>query len=117
MTPTSEELAVATKEQVQRTARDVETFVRHNPAISIAAAVGIGCAIGVLAKLLLTPPPPPKPRSQQLLEDLQSRLNDILGPAYERASDLAEDGAAILKKGVNSVQDVHLPNRLKRWFV
>lgn len=106
-----------TTEYTKEVASEVENFVRQNPAIAIATAVGIGCAVGIIAKLLLSPPPPPKNRAQRILEDIQHQLSDLVGPAYDRATHLAEDSAAALKKGVNNVQDLHLHNRLKRWFV
>lgn len=105
------------KEVAHQTAGEIETFVRENPAIAVAAAVGVGCALGIVAKLLLAPPPPPpRHRALQVLEDIQHRLSELVGPAYDRASHLAEEGAEAVKKGVNSVQGIHFPNRLKRFF-
>ncbi|TLD72370.1 hypothetical protein FEM03_03160 [Phragmitibacter flavus] len=105
------------RELAHDTAGEIETFVRENPAIAVAAAVGIGCALGIIAKLLLaSPPPPPKHRALQVLEDIQHRLSDLVGPAYERATHFAEDGADAVKKGVHSVQGIHLPSRVKRFF-
>jgi ElaB/YqjD/DUF883 family membrane-anchored ribosome-binding protein len=95
---------------------EVENFVRRHPVWAVAATVGIGYAVGLLARELLTPPPPPKNRALRALEDIQERLSDVLGPAYERASHYADDGLTAVKSGVHALGDMKLGNRLKQFF-
>ncbi|WP_113957270.1 hypothetical protein [Roseimicrobium gellanilyticum] len=98
------------------TTTEVENFVRKHPVWAVAATVGIGYAVGLLARELLTPPPPPKNRAVRMLEDIQERLTDFLGPAYDRASHYAEDGLSAVKSGAQSLSDMKLGNRLKQFF-
>ena len=98
------------------TTTEVENFVRKHPVWAVAATVGIGYAVGLLARELLTPPPPPKNRAVRMLEDIQERLTDFLGPAYDRASHYAEDSLSAVKSGAQSLSDMKLGNRLKQFF-
>ena len=98
------------------TTTEVENFVRRHPVWAVAATVGIGYALGLLARELLTPPPPPKNRALRALEDIQERLSEVLGPAYERASHYADDGLSAVKSGVHALGDMKLGNRLKQFF-
>lgn len=82
----------------------VEGFIREHPVASILTLVGVGCAVGVVLKELLTPPPPPKSKALRLLEDIQSRLADLTRPAYGKASHLAEDGVDAVKRGLHSLE-------------
>ncbi len=51
--PSFDEMAQTLKNQtnvdIQNLATDATTFVRRNPAVSLAAAVGVGALIGILA--------------------------------------------------------------------
>lgn len=115
--PDFDEAKESVEECVQDTAQQVETFVREHPAIAVLGAIGIGCAVGLLAKMLVSsPPPPPKNRALQVLEDIQHRLSDLVSPAYDKASHYAEDGASAVKKGVDHLHDLHLGKRLKNLF-
>lgn len=98
------------------TTTEVENFVRKHPVWAVAATVGIGYAVGLLARELLTPPPPPKNRALRMLEDIQERLGDFLGPAYDRASHYVDDGLSAAKSGVHSLGDMKLGNRIKQFF-
>lgn len=104
------------RELCNTTTTEVENFVRKHPVWAVAATVGIGYAVGLLARELLTPPPPPKNRAVRMLEDIQERLSDFLGPAYDRASHYAEDGMSAVKSGAQSLSDMKLGNRLKQFF-
>jgi ElaB/YqjD/DUF883 family membrane-anchored ribosome-binding protein len=104
------------RELCNTTTTEVENFVRKHPVWAVAATVGIGYAVGLLARELLTPPPPPKNRAVRMLEDIQERLTDFLGPAYDRASHYAEDGLSAVKSGAQSLSEMKLGNRLKQFF-
>ncbi|MEQ6204884.1 DUF883 C-terminal domain-containing protein [Sulfitobacter sp. HNIBRBA2951] len=45
----AETLKAQTNVDIQNLAADATTFVRRNPAVSLAAAVGVGALIGILA--------------------------------------------------------------------
>lgn len=98
------------------TTHEVESLVRQHPVWAVVATVGVGYAVGMLVRELLTPPPTPKNRALRVLEDIQSRLSDLVTPAYERASHYADDGMSAVKSGVNSLNDLHLGNRIKKFF-
>jgi ElaB/YqjD/DUF883 family membrane-anchored ribosome-binding protein len=98
------------------TLKHLENILREHPVASILTIVGVGCAVGIVLKELLTPPPPPKNRALRLLEDIQSRLADLTEPAYEKASHLAEDGMDAVKRGLSSLGKTKLKGPLKRWF-
>jgi ElaB/YqjD/DUF883 family membrane-anchored ribosome-binding protein len=104
------------RELCNTTTTEVENFVRKHPVWAVAATVGIGYAVGLLARELLTPPPPPKNRAVRMLEDIQERLTDFLGPAYDRASHYAEDGLSAVKSGAQSLSEMKLGNRIKQFF-
>jgi ElaB/YqjD/DUF883 family membrane-anchored ribosome-binding protein len=95
---------------------EVENFVRKHPVWAVAATVGVGYAVGLLVRELMMPPPPPKNRAVRMLEDIQERLSDFLGPAYDRASHYAEDGLSAVKSGAHAIGDMKLGNRLKQFF-
>ncbi len=97
-------------------AAQLEQLVREHPIAVVLGAAGIGCAVGLLAKQLLTPPPPPRHRALQLLEDIQSRLVELSKPARHRVNGLAEDGADAVRRGMHSLADMKLGDRLRRWF-
>ncbi|MBE2283398.1 MAG: hypothetical protein IAE77_08045 [Prosthecobacter sp.] len=82
----------------------LERVIRHHPMAATLATVGFGCAVGIAARELLAPTPTPKSRVMHLLEDIQSRLADFAEPAYDRASDLMDDGAKAMKRGAKRVR-------------
>jgi len=95
----------------------LEKFVRDNPATALLAAVGIGCAVGILSRTMLhSPPPPPRTRAQQILEDIHSRLSELVEPTYKQASHLAEDGATAVRKGIDTINESHVARRLRNLF-
>ncbi|RBP46146.1 hypothetical protein DES53_102532 [Roseimicrobium gellanilyticum] len=90
------------------TLKQVENMIREHPVATILTIVGVGCAVGIVLKELLTPPPPPKSKALRLLEDIQARLAHLTErPAYRKASHLAEDGVDAVKRGLHSLE--------KRW--
>ncbi|WP_395748912.1 hypothetical protein [Prosthecobacter sp.] len=93
----------------------METLIRRHPVTAALTTLGFGCAVGIVARELLTPPPP-RHRALQILEDIQSRLSDIAEPAYDRASDLADDGISAVKRGLNAVSHTSLGHRLLHLF-
>jgi len=112
-------------EQLQNVQNEARKQVREHPIAVVLMALGVGIAAGMAIRFLTTPPPPPttRQRIQRTLDDIQSRLADLAGPAYDRASALAGSGADALKKGMGHVQDMHLDqkfdgfvNRLKGFF-
>lgn len=98
------------------TLKQVENILREHPVASVLAIIGVGCAVGMVLKELLTPPPPPKNRALRLLEDIQSRLAHLTEPAYEKASHLAGDGVNAVKRGLHSLGKTKTPGPLKRFF-
>ncbi|MEZ0274553.1 MAG: hypothetical protein ACAH88_06585 [Roseimicrobium sp.] len=98
------------------TLKQVENILREHPVAAVLTIIGVGCAVGIVLKELLTPPPPPKNRALRLLEDIQSRLADLTEPAYEKASHLAEDGLGVVKRGLHSLGKTKVPGPLKRFF-
>jgi hypothetical protein len=98
------------------TLKQVENILRDHPVASVLTIIGVGCAVGIVLRELLTPPPPPKNRALRLLEDIQARLADLTEPAYEKASHLAEDGLDVVKRGLHSLGKTKIPGPLKRWF-
>lgn len=101
----------------KQTTSNVENFVREQPGTAILAAIGIGCVVGLVTRALLSsPPPPPRHRAMRILEDIQSRLSDLVEPTYERASDLASEGSDAVRRGMDQLHDLHLGNRIKKFF-
>lgn len=94
----------------------IEGLIRRHPVAAAMATVGLGCAIGMVAREMLTPPPSPKHRALQLLEDIQCRLAELAEPAYDRANDLADDGLSAVKRGLHSVGESRLGTRLSHLF-
>lgn len=90
-----------------------------NPAgLSIIVLAGLGIAAALVFRAL-TPPPPPRNRAVRILEDIQKRLTDLSKPVYERATSLAENGAHVLSRGVDSIGELHLEHKLgklSRWL-
>ncbi len=114
--PTDEEIPAMQNEPVATVISQVEDLIRRHPVVAALATVGFGCAVGVAARALLVPPPTPKNRALQLLEDIQTRLADFAEPAYERASDLAQDGRHAVKQGLESLTESRLGSRLRHLF-
>lgn len=96
--------------------KQVENIIREHPLSTILTLVGVGCAVGIVLKELLTPPPPPKSKALRLLEDIQARLAQLTEPAYHKASHLAEDSMETLKRGLHSLGQTKAGAPLKRWF-
>lgn len=94
----------------------IESLIRRHPVLAALATVGAGCAIGIVARELLTPPETPRRRALQLLEDIQSRLAEFAEPAYDHANHLADESVGALKRGLHSVSDSKLGSRLSRLF-
>ena len=101
--------SVPSTEQVGR-------LVREHPVAVLLGAVGIGCAMGLLARELLSPPPPPRHRALQILEDIQSRLAELTEPARDDVTGLAEDGADAVRRGMHTLAGLRLGRRLRHWF-
>jgi hypothetical protein len=97
---------------------EVEKLIKQHPATAMLSAVAIGYAVGVLSRVLLTPPPPPPPKQRALrvLEDIQSRLADLVQPTYNKAHTYAEDGADAVRKSLQQFQDLPVGKRLKSLF-
>src|SRR5437868_6367914 len=82
----------------------VEELIRSHPIATALTTLGIGCAVGVAARELLHPPQTTtKERAINLLEDIQARLGDLLEPATDRVSELADDGVSAIKSGLHSI--------------
>lgn len=94
------------------TCSQLDDTIRENPTGALLAAVGIGLAIGLLVRALQ--PRPAETRALRLLADLQDRIQDITGPAYQRASEFAGQGASAVKEGVDHLQDLHLDRNFRR---
>lgn len=104
------------EEMCASTTGEVENFVRRHPVWCVIGAMGIGYAVGMMARELLTPPPPPKNRALRVLEDIQGRLSDLAGPVYERASHYADEGIHAVKDGVHALGESRLANRIRHFF-
>jgi hypothetical protein len=111
--PTDEETPVA---PLPALFSRMETLARRHPVMAALTTVGVGCAVGIVARELLTPPPTPRHRALQLLEDIQSRLTEFAEPAYDRASHLADDGVSAVKRGLDSVSHSKLGSRISHFF-
>lgn len=94
----------------------VESIIREHPVASVLTLIGVGCAVGLVLKELLTPPPPPKNKALRLLEDIRAKLAHLMEPAYSKASHLAEDSVDAMKRGLHSLGQTKSGSPLKRWF-
>ncbi|OAI56974.1 hypothetical protein AYO49_03100 [Verrucomicrobiaceae bacterium SCGC AG-212-N21] len=94
----------------------VEESIRRHPMAAALATLGLGCAVGLAARELLTPATTSKQRALDLLEDIQARLTEFAEPMTERASHLAEDGADAMKRGLHAAADSSLGQRLRSLF-
>jgi ElaB/YqjD/DUF883 family membrane-anchored ribosome-binding protein len=113
---TASHLAEKAEAACESTTNQVENLVKKHPVWSVLATVGVGFAVGVLVRELLTPPPPPKNRALQVLEDIQARLSGVAKPAYERASHYAEEGVNAVRDGVSSLGNSRLVSRIRNMF-
>lgn len=91
---------------------DVDSMVRENPTRSILLAVGVGVVLALIVRALQ--PRPVENRAARLLEDLRERLGDFADPAYQRASGLASNGAALARNGADHLSNLHLDRTLHR---
>jgi hypothetical protein len=94
----------------------IESLIRRHPVMAALTTVGLGCAVGIVARELLTPQPAPRRRALQLLEDIQHRLAEITEPAYDRATHLADDGVSTVKRGMNAVSSSKVGHYLSHLF-
>ena len=113
--PTDEETPV-TRAAPSTSLSQLESMIRRHPFTAALATLGFGCAVSLVARELLAPPPTPKQRALQLLEEIQNRLAEIAEPAYDRASDLADEGVHTVKRGLDSVGSSKLGSRLRHLF-
>lgn len=113
--PTDEETPV-TGTCAPPTIRHIESLIRRHPLVAAMTIAGIGCALGIAAREWLAPPPSPKSRALHLLEDIQTRLAELVEPAYDRAADLADEGLSTMKRGLHSAGGSRLGSRLGRLF-
>jgi hypothetical protein len=51
-----------------------------------------------------------------LLEDIQSRLAEIMEPVTEQVSQLADDGVSAMKSGLHSAAKSKTANRIRHLF-
>ncbi len=77
----------------------VESYTRKNPTRSLLIAAGVGLFAGLVIHALKTPPS--SGRSEQILADLQRRLNRL----GDRASSLASDGSELVHDRIDRVRD------------
>ena len=113
--PTDEETPVS-QGKPHRPISQIESLIRRHPLAAGLATVGIGCAIGLVARDLLMPPPSPRNRILSLLEEIQDRLHEYADPVYDRASHLADDGVKAAKHGLDSARSSKLGSRLSHLF-
>jgi len=85
---------------------ELKNYVREHPGRVVLAAVGAG----LLLAALLRKPARPEHRAIQILEDIQDRLKDISKPMYRRAVSAADRGAALVKEGIEHLDDLDLPS-------
>ncbi|WP_395740908.1 hypothetical protein [Prosthecobacter sp.] len=111
--PTDEETPAS---QGTRILSNMESLIRRHPVAAALTTLGFGCAVGIVARDLLTPQPTPRDRAMQLLEEIQSRLTEFAEPAYDRASHLADDGVSAVKRGLHAVSHSSLASRLSNLF-
>ncbi len=87
-------------------AAQAEKYMRQHPGGTLLVAAGLGIVAVLVARALT--PAPPRNRAVRLLEDIQEHL-----------ASLAEDGAHVVGKGVDSLGDLHLDrsfNKFSRRF-
>jgi ElaB/YqjD/DUF883 family membrane-anchored ribosome-binding protein len=113
--PTDEETPV-TQGTPRAPISQIECLIRRHPLAAGLATVGIGCAIGLVARELLMPPPSPRNRILHLLEEIQDRLHEYADPVYDQASHLADDGVKAAKRGMDAAASSKLGSRLSHLF-
>ena len=79
----------------------LENSVREHPTSTLLLVAGLGIATVFLARALA--PTTPQSRAMSVLEDIQERL-----------SDLADEGALAVNRGVQHVGDLHLDRTLNK---
>jgi hypothetical protein len=95
---------------------EAESFVRRHPVASVLTTLGVGCALGIMARELMAPPPTARQRAYDLLEDIQARVSGFTQPMAGKVTHLAEDGASAIRRGFDSAADSRLGSRIKQWF-
>jgi hypothetical protein len=95
----------------------LEDLIRRYPIASALTSLGVGCAIGLACHEMFTPAPPTtKRRALNLLEDIQSRLADIMEPVTEHVNQLADDGLSAMKSGLHSATKSKAAGRIRHFF-
>ncbi|TDU71453.1 hypothetical protein EI77_02579 [Prosthecobacter fusiformis] len=94
MTTTETSLTTTAATAAQSPLETLENCVRENPTRTLLMVAGLGVAAAFLARSLA---PTPQNRALQVLEDIQDRL-----------SDLADEGALAMSRGVRHVGELHL---------
>lgn len=109
MNPTIEipEVSPAINQSINR----LEACVRENPGRTLLAATGLGLAVVLIARAMA---PTPRNRASALLEDIQQSLSELAHLGYDRASELGNDGAQAVSKGVHSIGAMHLDQKFTR---
>ena len=78
---------------------EMEDCVRRNPAASIAIAVGVGLAVGLLVRAL-RPAPTARDRVSHILEELDWRLRSAAAPVIDKVSSVASEGLQQSEAGI-----------------
>jgi ElaB/YqjD/DUF883 family membrane-anchored ribosome-binding protein len=95
----------------------LEEFIRKHPIAAALTSVGVGCVVGMIVHEIFAPPPPTaRERAMGVLEDIQSRLADLMEPVSERVSHYAENGADAMHNGIDAVSKSKTVNRLRNLF-
>jgi ElaB/YqjD/DUF883 family membrane-anchored ribosome-binding protein len=95
----------------------LEEFIRKHPIAAALTSVGVGCVVGMIVHEILAPPPPSaRERAMSVLEDIQSRLADLMEPVTERVSKYAENGADAMQNGLHAVSKSKTADRLRNLF-
>lgn len=96
---------------INDTMNRLEACVREHPGRTLLAATGLGLAVVLIARAMA---PPPRSRATALLEDIQHSLSELAHLGYDRASELGNEGAQAVSKGVNSIGAMHLDQKFTR---
>ena len=95
----------------------LEEFIRKHPIAAALTSVGVGCVVGMIVHEIFAPPPPTaRDRAMGVLEDIQSRLSDLMEAGSERVSKYTENGVDAVNDGINAVSKSKAANRLRSFF-